>query len=179
VQGDARRLDWPNAAVDAVLLLGPLYHLVDADERQACLREAWRVLPLGGIVLTVVISRFTSAVDGLVSHLFDDPRFVSIAWEDLHSGRHRGLGEKYFTTAHLHHPDEIEPELTEAGFANIELLALEGLGCLLQDYQTQWSDTAQHEIILEAVRRPEHERTLLGASSHIESHTSGTSRLPV
>ena len=56
VQGDARRLDWPNAAVDAVLLLGPLYHLVDADERQACLRETWRVLRPGGIVLAAVIS---------------------------------------------------------------------------------------------------------------------------
>jgi len=80
-----------------------------------------------------------------VSHLFHDPRFGPIAWEDLHSGRHRGLGEglKYFTTAYLHHPDEIEPELTDAGFANIELLALEGLGWLLQDFQTQWPDPAR------------------------------------
>jgi hypothetical protein len=48
-------------------------------------------------------------VDGLVSHLFDDPRFVSIAWEDVHSGWHCGLGEKSFTTAYLHHPDDMNP----------------------------------------------------------------------
>ena len=28
--GDARALDWSDASVDAVLLLGPLYHLTDA-----------------------------------------------------------------------------------------------------------------------------------------------------
>src|SRR5665647_549568 len=38
--GDARALDEPDAAADVVLLLGPLYHLIDGDDRLTALREA-------------------------------------------------------------------------------------------------------------------------------------------
>jgi hypothetical protein len=31
--GDARQLDWPDASVDAALLLGPLYHLTGRGDR--------------------------------------------------------------------------------------------------------------------------------------------------
>ena len=41
--GDARHLDLDDGSVDAVLLLGPLYHLVDRDQRVLALREALRV----------------------------------------------------------------------------------------------------------------------------------------
>ena len=46
--GDARHLAQPDSSADAVLLLGPLYHLVEREERLACLREARRVLRPGG-----------------------------------------------------------------------------------------------------------------------------------
>ena len=38
--GDARCLTQPDASVDVVLLLGPLYHLVEAEDRATALREA-------------------------------------------------------------------------------------------------------------------------------------------
>src|SRR5215471_19090605 len=154
VQGDARHLEWPPNAVDAVVLLGPLYHLTTATDRLDCLREAWRVLRPGGRLIAALISRFASTLDGLISHLFEDPHFASIAWEDLERGLHHGIGEKYFTTAYLHHP------------ADIQLLAIEGPGWLLQDFESQWAKPASRQFILEAVRRTERERTMLGASSH-------------
>ena len=42
--GDARALNQKDQFADVVLLLGPLYHLIDASERQRALREAHRVL---------------------------------------------------------------------------------------------------------------------------------------
>jgi ubiquinone/menaquinone biosynthesis C-methylase UbiE len=44
VLGDARELDEPDESVDAVLLLGPLYHLTDRDDRVRALAEARRVV---------------------------------------------------------------------------------------------------------------------------------------
>src|SRR5262249_32260274 len=58
--GDARRLDEPDAAYDAVLLMGPLYHLVERPERLLAAREARRVVRPGGVVVAVGISRFAS-----------------------------------------------------------------------------------------------------------------------
>jgi hypothetical protein len=40
--GDARNLAWPDASVDVVLLLGPLYHLIEKADRALALPEARR-----------------------------------------------------------------------------------------------------------------------------------------
>ena len=79
--GDARHLPHGDATADAVLLLGPLYHLVEREDRLACLREIRRVLRPGGLVWGAAISRFAS--------LFDDPVFAPILARDLDDGQHR------------------------------------------------------------------------------------------
>ena len=48
--GDARDLTWfRDGSFDAVLLLGPLYHLLAEEERRRAIREAWRVAQAGGL----------------------------------------------------------------------------------------------------------------------------------
>src|ERR1700733_11314732 len=64
--GDARSLDLADASVDAVLLLGPLYHL-DAADRVAALAEAGRVVRPGGPVLGAAISRWAARLDGVLA----------------------------------------------------------------------------------------------------------------
>src|SRR4051812_16265694 len=61
--GDARSLQWKTDAVDAILLLGPLYHLTARQDRVTALSEAHRVLKPGGVLLAVGISRFASTMD--------------------------------------------------------------------------------------------------------------------
>ncbi len=43
-QGDARRLDFESHSMDAVLSLGPLYHLPERSDRIRALKETRRVL---------------------------------------------------------------------------------------------------------------------------------------
>jgi hypothetical protein len=57
--------------------------------------------------------------------------------------------------------------LTEAGFRNTSLVAIEGAGWLLQDFDIQWSDPVLRAALLEVIRRTETEPSLLGASSHL------------
>src|SRR6185503_19281174 len=63
--GDARALRLPNESADAVLLLGPLYHLPERNERLQALAEARRVCRQGGVIIAAAISRFASTLDGL------------------------------------------------------------------------------------------------------------------
>src|SRR5262245_55472810 len=87
--GDARALARPDGGTDAVLLLGPLYHLTDRADRLAALREARRVLRPGGVLVAAAISRFASALDGLRCGYLDDPAFAAIVGRDLADGQHR------------------------------------------------------------------------------------------
>jgi ubiquinone/menaquinone biosynthesis C-methylase UbiE len=64
-KGDARRLTAPSNSADAVLLLGPLYHLVERSDRLVALREARRILKPQGVLIAAAISRFASLIDGL------------------------------------------------------------------------------------------------------------------
>jgi hypothetical protein len=52
-------------SVEAVLLMGPLYHLTEPAERTAALGEARRVLQRGGVIFAVGICRFASLLAGL------------------------------------------------------------------------------------------------------------------
>jgi ubiquinone/menaquinone biosynthesis C-methylase UbiE len=167
--GDARHLDHPDAWANAVLLLGPLYHLVEKEDRLACLREAYRVLVRGGIVWAAGISHFASLLDSLTHGFFDDPAFVPIVERDLEDSQHRNpTGNPfYFTDAYFHRPGELSRELLAAGFQMAETLAIEGPGWLARDFDRLWNDPAQRERLLDVARKVEKEPSILGATAHI------------
>ncbi len=167
--GDARALDFADATADAVLMFGPLYHLQDQDDRLRALREARRTLSSGGLLFAVAISRFASAVDGLVRGFVRDPEFVKIVERDLRDGRHTNPTDNlcYFTDAYFHQPAELEAEIEHAGLEHEETLAIDGLGCLLQNLGQYWEDDVLRARLLGILRAVEAEPALLGVSAHI------------
>jgi ubiquinone/menaquinone biosynthesis C-methylase UbiE len=167
--GDARRLDFAEESADAVLLLGPLYHLIAAQDRHQALTEAHRVLKTGGHLFAAGISRFASTIDGLTSGYFRDPAFQKIMRQDLENGQHRNPtgNPAYFTDTFFHHPDELRAEITEAGFERVDLLAIEGIGTMLQDLDAHWCDETHREFLLDIIAKTAQEPTLIGASPHI------------
>jgi len=167
--GDARRLDVADEAADAVLLLGPLYHLTERGDRLAALAEARRVLRPGGLVFAAGISRFASLLDGLRGPVFDHDAFARIVERDLADGQHRnetGIVD-FFTTAFFHQPGELGVELREAGLALDGLFAVEGPGAFVPDFRRRWEDSRSRERLLDLVRRVEREPALLGVSPHL------------
>lgn len=167
--GDARALDRPEASVDVLLMLGPLYHLLERADRLAALAEARRVLKPGGWLFAAAISRFASLLDGLRGELFDQPLFPPIVEADLATGRHRndtGIA-KFFTTAFFHHPDELRGEVAEAGFGLEGLFAVEGPAGLMPDLRRRFEDPAQRATLLRFLRMVEREPALLGGSFHL------------
>ncbi|MFZ1141713.1 MAG: methyltransferase domain-containing protein [Candidatus Sulfotelmatobacter sp.] len=167
--GDARHLPHGDATADVVLLLGPLYHLVEREDRLACLREAHRILRPEGLVWGAAISHFASLLDSLSHGFFQDPVFAPILSRDLEEGQHRNMtgNPLYFTDAFFHRPEDLSHEFLNAGFQVLELLAIEGPGWLARDFERLWNDSRQRESLLAAVRKVESEPSVLGASSHI------------
>lgn len=164
--GDARSLDREDGSFDAVLLLGPLYHLTERTERVRALMEARRVVRPGGVVPAAAISRFASLFDGLASGFLGDPTFDAIVERDLREGQHRNPTDRveWFTTAYLHHPSELRGEVEEAGLAFEGLFGIEGPGWLVRD---AWDHEQLREQVLRVARAVEEEPTLLGLSAHL------------
>ncbi len=166
--GDARDLDAHDRSRDAVLLLGPLYHLTEREDRLRALREARRVLRPGGVLIGGAISRFASLLDGLKQGFLADPTFAAIVERDLREGQHRNPAPverpEWFTTSFFHHPDELAREIADAGLALAAVLGVEGPGWLLPH---RWEDPTRRESVLKAARAVEQEPTLLGLSPHL------------
>ena len=166
--GDARHLDRADNSVDVVLMLGPLYHLTEQNERIAALQESYRILRTGGIIFAVAISRYASTLHGMIQGNMD-PEFIKIAEHDLREGQHRNPNEHpaYFTTAYLHRPEELESEIEVVGFDVEGLFGIQGPGWLLQNLEEQWADPNCRERLLTIARSLESEPSVIGVSAHV------------
>jgi SAM-dependent methyltransferase len=123
VVGDARALPAPDASVDAVLLLGPLYHLVAREDRMLALSEARRVLRPGGLLAAQGIGRLAAFSDSVRRGGFE-----ALGDEDLRilrTGEWVNPGEG-FPGGHFHTAAELRAEVTGAGFVDVVLHGLEG-----------------------------------------------------
>jgi ubiquinone/menaquinone biosynthesis C-methylase UbiE len=167
--GDARRLPMEQASADAVLLLGPLYHLTEREDRVLALREASRVVRPGGVVMAAAISRFASTMDGIASGFLEDDEFEAIVQRDVVEGQHRNPRGRpaWFTTAYFHLPQELREETTEAGLMPETLVAVEGPVWTLPDLGQWLEEETRRRKLLDAIRRVEAEPSLLGSSAHL------------
>lgn len=135
-QGTATDLSrFGDAGFDAVLLMGPLYHLLLQQERQRALAEAARVLKPSGMLAAAFITRTAplrfvameeaSRVLELYQPMLNvlragyDPTFPPP--DDDHF-------QAYFT-----HPSEIEPLLRGAGLDPLGIFAVEGIISMIDE----------------------------------------------
>jgi SAM-dependent methyltransferase len=166
--GDARSLTRSDESVDAVLLLGPLYHLTDRADRLQAWREALRVTNVGGAVFGVGISRFASLAAGLADGLIFDDDYHKVVNDTLTDGQHRNPESRdFFTTAYCHQPAELQQEAEEAGWSVEALLGVEGFTNTMPHLEHDWADDSKRAVIVSAARAIESEPSLLGLGPHI------------
>jgi SAM-dependent methyltransferase len=165
-QGVARELPAADGSVDGVLLMGPLYHLIDPADRLAAIREALRVLRPGGVLLAEVIARHAWILDATKQRLLGDPE----VWAEFDRTVATGLTQDPVAPreggffAYFHRMDELRAELTEAGGRDVELVAVEGFGWLLDDLAERMRSP---EELIRAIRLTESEPSMLGVSAHV------------
>ena len=92
-KADARALPRPDESADAVLLMGPLYHLQKTEDRMLALSEARRVLKKGGLLAAAGISKYSSATWALSTYsdgndFFEDDVYFNMLREEITTGNH-------------------------------------------------------------------------------------------
>lgn len=170
---DARALPVQEGSCDALLLMGPLYHLMDKEERLKALCEAYRVLRPGGLLIATGISKFSSATWALsvyrtANNFIDDEVYMNMLRGELIKGEHH-RPEKYpnfIAEAYFHTPGAFAAELSESGFNVSEMLAIEGIIWPTPDLNAKWEDPTSRERLLELLRITESEPSVLGYSPH-------------
>jgi len=148
--GDIRTLtDLKAVAFDAALVMGPLYHLVQREDRLLALNQVYQSLKPGGILFSTWISRFGIFGD-LLKKMPDIIFRKEIITSDLERGRDpdwyrskNGSFRGYFAKV-----DEILPIHAEAGFRTLELAGVEpaisaddaSYNCLSGESRKLWLD---------------------------------------
>lgn len=165
--GDARCLPFADASWDAVLLLGPLYHLPSRTDRLAAWREALRVCRPGGGVLAAAISRFTPALDGVREGWIACERsFETVQMQTEHGWRIDG-GATSFPPAYFHQPEELQAEAEEAGLRVEAVYGVEGPGWLMGGIEEKWADDVMRERLLWLARLTEQDPRTRSLSAHL------------
>lgn len=163
--GDACSLPYDDASADAALLMGPLYHLRDRDDRATALREAYRTLRPGGRLLAEVVTRHAWLLDATSKGRLGEPQ----VWIDVEANVTTGASEAEGSPiggffGYFHRLDELVDEVAEAGFVDIQLVAVEGWAWLLGDLANRLSQPAD---LLRALQLTEAEPSMLGVSPHV------------
>jgi ubiquinone/menaquinone biosynthesis C-methylase UbiE len=117
----------------AVLLMGPLYHLLREGERRRAIREAKRVLRPAGVIFAAFITYYAPIrwaakyePEWIIEH---QGRLGQL----LTSGTLRARPDHGFTDAYFIHPSEVQPLMEGEGFQTLDLIACEGVISMIEE----------------------------------------------
>jgi S-adenosylmethionine-dependent methyltransferase len=166
VVADARDLRAvPSTGFDAVLLMGPLYHLVLEADRAQALRQATERLRQGGLVFSVFLSRLGVLGDLMRKMPEWIERREEVRWL-LDKGRRpddqpRGKFRGYFARI-----SEIRPLHEALGIETLTLAAVEP-AISADDESYNRLEGTRRELWLDLLFEVSSDETTLGASRHL------------
>jgi len=166
--GDATEIDLGDSSVDAVLVLGPLYHLHRRNDRLQALREARRIVRPGGFVFVAAISRWAAHLDGVLAQQLY--RELPDILEELDHVERHGVLRPLFPgsfTGFTHRPRQLAGEVRAADLELVDLVCVEGAAALLADLDERMQHPVDRQVVLETSRRLERVPELIGLGPHL------------
>ena len=171
VEADACDLShWSDNNFDAVLCLGPFYHLPNVEDRRKATNEIVRVLRPGGLAFIALMPRMIFLRRTLAiadeRHRLGQADFVDRV---LNEGVFENNIPGRFTNGYGVKPDEVAPFFEEYGFRTLGLLAAESITVGIQRSLVELAENdpvtyqAALEVIVEAASDP----SILGMAAHL------------
>ena len=171
VEADARDLSqWPDDAFDAILCLGPMYHLPDPHDREHAMTELARVLRPGGTAFIAFMPwlihvRRTVVVPDERRHLAD-PEFVASLRD---RGEFRNDVPGRFTGGYGVRPDEVVPFIEPYGFATCALVSTHGYATGIEEelIAMRTSDPDAYAVAMRLLLETMGDASILGTAGHL------------
>ena len=150
---------------DAVLNMGPFYHLLAEEQRNRCMSEALRVLKKGGLLFTAYIPRYY--VFQYVSMSDDEYLDATLADKIIKTGILRHDDEKCFwTDTYYSTKKEMENIYLKNNVQIIDHFAQDGLTPSFSRIVDKWNDD-QFKIWCDYHYSVCRDESILGASNHV------------
>lgn len=171
MEADARDLSrWTDGSFDAVVALGPMYHLPDPAHRAAAGSEIARVLRPGGVAFVAFMTwmsflrRTLSAPDE--RHHLGDPGFVAALRDH---GQFNNDVQGRFTQGYGERPAELAPFFANLGLQNIATVSAQGFATGIEDTleASRHDDPAAYDATLAPLVETASDPSLLGLAAHI------------
>ena len=154
---------------DAVLMLGPMYHLQHEEEREAAVQELHRVTKPGGVVFVAFQSRMRMSINSLQSpkHWKPHDKMEAIrSFVEKGTFDHQDQGR--FTGAYYFHVQDVVPFMEQRGFETVHLIGSSSLKAILTDDQERyWKERGEEQDLLHYLIEAAKDPSILGISSHL------------
>jgi S-adenosylmethionine-dependent methyltransferase len=114
---------------DAVLCAGPAYHVAGTDELERLARAIAALLPSSGRAFVTFMPRL-AGLAGLLARASSMPEQVppGTMTEAWRTGRFVNPADRGFCEAWFAHPDQMRHAFSAAGFRDLRILSLRGIG---------------------------------------------------
>ena len=157
----------PEEKYDAVLLLGPLYHLLEQAERETAVVSCHDLLQPGGLIFAAFVTRYAAFRDMVTGGYLDwIIQYPERAKHLLETGCNPAGPGSGFPNSYFAHPDEVKPLMETAGFITLNLIGCEGLVAGHEEHVNQLDGELWDQWV-DLNYRFGQEPPLYGASDHL------------
>ena len=173
---DARKVPRADNSADAVLLMGPLYHITDYEERIRAIRESFRLLKKGGVLFSAALTPYSVLLDNLTVYspnggsYLENPDFLAMVERELKDGTHINPNKEVYAglgSSHLHTAKALKAELRVGGFSDSVVHGTMGGAWLANNIDELWKNEKSRNILMTTVRLLDTHDEIIGLSCHL------------
>ncbi|MBR5419840.1 MAG: class I SAM-dependent methyltransferase [Lachnospiraceae bacterium] len=154
---------------DALILFGPLYHLLESSERLQCISEVKRVLKKSAPVFASFIPRLSGSI-ALIDRYFNHPDQVNAESlkESFQSGKFNNMADTGFQEGFYPSIDEIEELFSSNGFEKKLIRSLRGFGYEKEDslYRLEKEDREMFDMTMRLLNETSQDRAIVEMCGH-------------
>lgn len=174
---DAREIPRADGSADAVLLMGPLYHITDDKERIKAIRESFRLLKKGGVIFAAALTPCSVLLYNITVYspndgemYLENPAFLKMIERELKDGCHINPNKEVYAglgSAHLHTAKALRAELEIGGFPDAVVHGVMGGAWLANNIDELWKNEKSRNALMNTVRLLDTHEEIIGLSCHL------------
>ena len=173
---DARNIPRAENSADAVLLMGPLYHILDDKDRIKAVKECCRLLKTGGVLFSAALTPYSVLLDKLTVYspnegsYLENPKFLAMVERELKDGCHINPNKEVYAglgSSHLHTAKALRAELSAGGFSDTVVHGVMGGAWLANNIDELWKNEKSRNVLMTTVRLLDTHAEIIGLSGHL------------